>query len=155
MKEDNGYGSIDNSPSGGNKRRQAYSRRRSSRQIYKTFFDEFHKSRGGCLIVLLGFLSALGLGCVVGVIPQVATQLYAERIFGYDSDNNVKCNSFDANDPSRPKACVLGADYAQTVASYSVAAKHCLALLTNSVAGSYADTHGRRGKDTFFGLDSI
>jgi hypothetical protein len=57
-------------------------RRSSSLQLYKTFLQEFHDSTvGGWLVVFLGFLSAVGVGCLVGVVPRVATQLYAERIF--------------------------------------------------------------------------
>ena len=148
-----GYGSINHtakttttsSSTTTARRRPVYTRRNSSFQIYKTFLTEFHAAKGGWLIVLLGSLSALGIGCLVGVIPQVATQLYAERIVGL-GDVGFVCNSYAANDPLRPHACAMGADHAQAAASYSAAGKHCLALLTNSLAGSYADTHGRRGK---------
>lgn len=126
-------------------------RRRSSLEVYRTFFGEFHRSKGSWLIVLLGFLTAVGLGSLVGVVPQILTQRYAEELFGYGQAYKVSnggddvplCNSFDA---TKPVECDLGASYAQTAASYCALAKNSLAFLTNSVAGSYSDRHGRKGK---------
>lgn len=117
------------------------SRRGSSFMVFKTFLTEFRQSTGGSLIVLLGFLTALGVGSLVGVIPQVATQRYAELIYGY-GDRDAPCKSFLSG---KPMECLQGAEHAQSVASYTALARYLIALLSNSVAGSYADVHGRRG----------
>lgn len=114
-------------------------RRRSSVEVYRTFLDEFHASNGGWLLILIAFLTSMGVGGLVGVVPQVATQRFAEEVFGYDGEG--RCNS----SVDKPLECVEGAEYAQSAASYSAMARNLLALLTNSVAGSYSDTHGRRG----------
>jgi hypothetical protein len=124
----------------------ALTRRRSSLQVYKTFLRDFHESTvGGWLIIFLGFLSAGGVGCLVGVVPQVATQLYAEGIFAEESGDGgpppPQCSSSGPH-----AACLRGAAYARAAAAYSVLARNILALLINSVAGSYSDTHGRRGE---------
>ena len=129
------------------------SRRRSSLEVYRTFFGEFHQSKGSWLIILLGFLTAVGLGSLVGVVPQILTQQYAEKVFGYgDSSKSInnnesvrQCNSFGA---VRPGECELGANYAQSAASYCALVKNSVAFLTNSVAGSYADRHGRKGESS-------
>jgi MFS family permease len=114
--------------------------------IYRTFLSEFRESNGASLIILLGFLTAIGIGCVLGVIPQVTTQRYAEVIFGYDEQEEL-CNSFSSSnaDSIKPAPCVRGAEYAQSAASYAAVARYMMALLSNSVAGSYSDTYGRRG----------
>ncbi len=136
------YGSTSNHE-GSEQRRLAYrSRRGSSFMVYKTFLNEFTESNGGLLIVFLGFLTAIGIGCLIGVIPQVATQRYAETRFGYN-DYDRLCNSFSSQ--TKPEACIRGAEYAQTIASYTAVARYMMALLSNSVAGSYSDRYGRRG----------
>lgn len=119
-----------------------FRRRRSSVQVYLSFVDEFRRSNGGWQIVVLGLLIALGLGSVVGVIPQVATQRYAEELYGYDEDAPL-CTDYFGDD--RPEACVLGAAAAQNAASYCSMARNIISLLCNSIAGSYSDSHGRRG----------
>lgn len=162
------YGSVDaltplakqesqRKPSKNPKNYPIITRRRSSLEVYRTFFGEFHRSKGSWLIVLLGFLTALGLGSLVGVVPQILTQRYAEELFGYGDDTTkvnsgaaaaaaALCNSFTKTDTAVPTACVQGANYAQSGASYCALAKNALAFLTNSVAGSYSDRHGRRGE---------
>ncbi|CAB9498150.1 solute carrier family 46 [Seminavis robusta] len=116
-----------------------YNRRRSSLEIYRTFLDEFLASNGGWLLILLGFLTALGAGALVGAVPQVLTQKFAEHQYGLDKE--IQCLS----EEPLPMECVQGADYAQGAASYTSLFRNLMALLVNSVAGSYSDTHGRRG----------
>lgn len=123
----------------------AQARRRSSLQVYKTFLQDFHDSTvGGWLVIFLGFLTAVGVGCLVGVVPQVATQLYAAQIFGKSSTNGPAplCNRLEPH-----AACIQGAEFAQAAASYCVFARNIFALLTNSIAGRYSDSHGRRGEN--------
>ena len=156
--EENGsqYGAVDalRKPSKQPNLYPIITRRRSSLEVYRTFFEEFHRSKGSWLIVLLGFLTALGLGSLVGVVPQILTQRYAEELFGYGNATKVTsgsaaaalCNSFTKLDATVPNGCIQGANYAQSAASYCALAKNALAFLTNSVAGSYSDRHGRRGK---------
>jgi len=109
--------------------------------VYKTFLADFRNANGASLVVLLGFLTAIGLGSLIGVIPQVTTQRYAEILYGYGGEEAL-CNSFTSG---KPEPCLRGAERAQTVASYTALARYLMALLSNSVAGAYADVHGRRG----------
>lgn len=117
--------------------------RRSSFGVYVTFVDEFLASNGGWQIVVLGFIIALGIGCVIGVIPQVTTQRFAEELYHYHHDDEP-CSSFMKGD--KPEACVMGGKAAQTAASYNSMARNVISLMCNSVAGSYSDVHGRRGR---------
>lgn len=112
--------------------------RRPSAQVHETFLDEFKAAKGAKTIILLGFLTALGLGALLGVVPKVVTQRFAEQVFGLEE--GLDC---DAND--KPLECVEGADYAQAAASYTVLVSNLLALFTNTLVGSYSDVHGRRG----------
>ena len=153
--DDDGYGSVptddtNHSAIKTQKRlpRPAFTRRRSSIDVYRTFLGDFNRATGAWLIILLGFLTALGMGSLVGVVPQIMTQRYAEELFGYDAptNGNAQCYSFSVTDLTRPAACRQGANYAQSAASYCALAKNTLALLSNSVAGSYSDRHGRRGE---------
>jgi hypothetical protein len=114
-------------------------RRQSSIQIYLSFVDEFRNCNGGWQILVIGMLLSLGIGSVIGIIPQVTTQRYAEQLFGYDGP---PCSSFLEH---KPEACIIGASYAQTSASYCSMAKNTLSLLCNPMAGSFSDRHGRRG----------
>lgn len=114
-------------------------RRQSSIQIYLSFIDEFRKCTGGWQILVIGMLLSLGIGSVIGIIPQVTTQRYAEQLFGYDGP---PCASFLEH---KPAACIIGASSAQTSASYCSMAKNTLSLLCNPMAGSFSDRHGRRG----------
>ena len=91
---------------------------------------------------MASFLTAVGLGTVLGIIPQITTQRYAEVTYGY-SPEGPPCNDFVGD--LRPEACLKGAQMAQTAASYTSMARHVLSLLLNSVAGSYSDAYGRRG----------
>lgn len=118
-------------------------RRRSSVEVYLSFIDEFRTSNGGWQIVVLGLLVAVGFGSVVGVIPQVATQRYAEELYGYGEDEPL-CTEYFGD--TRPDACVKGAEVAQSAASYASMSRNIMSLLCNSIAGSYSDSHGRRGK---------
>lgn len=122
--------------------------RQSSTQIYLTFLDEFLKADGGWQIILIGMLTALGIGSVIGIIPQVATQRYAEELYEYGSNEEL-CNSF-LTDEGKPDACIVGAAHAQSAASVCALVRNGLLLLCNPVAGSYSDTRGRRGEDTSF-----
>ena len=124
-------------------------RRRSSVEVYNTFLDEFKVAKGSRLIVLFGFLTSLGIGSLVSVIPQVTTQRFAEDIFGLEE--GINCNDFEED---KPQECVQGADYAQAAASYSVLVANLLALMTNSLAGSYSDLHGRKGELQFVIVDA-
>lgn len=134
-------------------------RRQSSLNVHKTFLRDFHDSTvGGWLVILLGFLSAVGVGCLVGVVPQVATQLYAERIIARSSnedgvDDLVSPPTCVTSEPQ--DACFQGAGYARAAAAYSVLARNVMSLLINSIAGSYSDTHGRRGKKIKLRIDTI
>jgi hypothetical protein len=148
------YDSMSSVPPRSNSRavKFAQGRRRSSLNVYKTFLQDSNDSSvGGWLVILLGFLSAVGVGCLVGVVPQIATQLYAEKISRANStdDDGVdllvsppQCS----NSHPQPDACFQGAGYARAAASYCVLARNIMSLLINSVAGSYSDRHGRRGK---------
>jgi hypothetical protein len=145
LEEQNGYGSI---AKNGEKKKllaptPAIFRRRSSTQMYLTFVEEFRQSNGGWQIVVIGMLTALGIGSVIGIIPQVATQRYAEELFGYSNDDEL-CNSFLTAE-GKPEACIVGAEYAQSAASVCALVKNIISLLCNPVAGSYSDVHGRRG----------
>lgn len=151
---DDGYGSILNnrnnisSTNQKDNRRPALTRRRSSLDVYRTFLGDFSRSRGAWLIILLGFLASLGFGSLIGVVPQIMTQRYAENKFGYSPEDSL-CTSFSTNDLARPVACVEGAEYAQSAASYGALVRNALALLSNSVAGAYSDRHGRRNIQIF------
>lgn len=116
-------------------------RRRSSLEVYRTFLGEFNSAIGAKLIIFLGFLTAVGIGGLVGVVPQVVTQRFAE--LNYDLEDGIHCDEMSG---AQPDACLQGSEYAQGAASYSVLARNLLAILTNSLAGSYTDVHGRRGK---------
>jgi len=155
------------------RRMQTDLRRGSSISVYRTFLQEFWGSSTNesapVIILLVGFLTALGIGSLIGVIPQVTTQRYAELYFGYGArqqDEMVEmCNSITIYNNSSsssaqqqqqqqqqqqaPLACIRGAEYAQSMASYAALARYTLALLSNSVAGSYTDKHGRRGAFVF------
>ena len=78
-------------------------RRRSSIEIYKTFIHEFRTTKGGWQIICIGFLIAVGFGSVIGIIPQITTQRYAEELYGYNNYMNdgsmmpPPCNSFHKN----------------------------------------------------------
>lgn len=117
-------------------------RRRSSLQVYRTFLGEFYASTGGWLLIVLGFLISLGIGSLIGVVPRVATQRFAE--INYGLEKGILCSSFSSDD--LPLACVKAAAYAQSAASYSALARNLMGLFLNSFAGSYSDTHGRRGE---------
>ena len=148
-------------------------RRRSSIEIYKTFIHEFRTTHGGWQIICIGFLIAVGFGSVIGVIPQITTQRYAEELYGYNTNTNNNdttigsmmppCNSFHKSNLHRgnnisgdsdevvpsvvvvvPEACILGNDHAQNSASITTLTRNILALLLNGIAGSYSDNHGRR-----------
>ena len=134
------YGSI--GPVFDTVKAQVLYRRRSSMEVYQTFLSDFHASTGGWLLLLLGFLTALGIGGLIGVVPRVATQRFAEIDFGLDE--GLVCSSFASHE--LPLACVKAASYAKGAASYSALARHLMALLMNSWAGSYSDIHGRKGK---------
>jgi MFS family permease len=125
-----GYGSVQSS----------LYRRRSSLEVYKTFLEEFNAATGAQLVTLLGFLTALGIGGLIGTVPQVVTQRFAEIHYGLE--DGIQCSEFRAD---KPHACSQGSDYAQSAASYMMLVRNLLALLSNSLAGSYSDTHGRRG----------
>jgi len=107
----------------------------------KSFLDEFRRSRGGLMILLLGFLTAIGWGCIMGVVPQIATQAYAERVYGY-GPNDDPCSAIALN---KPQACIQGSEHAQNVASSTAFARYTMAILSNSIVGSYSDQHGRKG----------
>ena len=140
-----------------------------------SFIHEFfcNNKQGGWQIILIGFLTAVGLGSVLGVIPQITTQRYAEELYGYNTNSYVvdgtdndesssqqplpPCNSFgnnintmnnddDNNYDAVPEECILGANYAQSAASITTFTRNILALLLNGIAGSYSDIHGRRSK---------
>ena len=138
-------------------------------EIYKTFIQEFRTTKGGWQIIVIGFLVAVGVGSVIGVIPQITTQRYAEELYGYDGAAMMPpCNSFhnnknnhllhhrtnnEADDDNNnedlstthiPQACGLGSDHAQNSASITTLTRNLLALLFNGIAGSYSDQHGRR-----------
>lgn len=114
--------------------------RRPSAEVHETFLDEFKRARGARIIILLGFLTALGLGALLGVVPKVVTQRFAEEVYGLEE--GLDC---DVYEDDKPMACVEGADYAQAAASYTVLVSNLLALFTNTLVGSYSDIHGRRG----------
>ena len=116
-------------------------RRRSSLEVYRTFLGEFNSATGARLIVVLGFLTAIGIGGLVGVVPQVITQRFAELYYGLEE--GIHCREMSG---VKPAACLEGSEYAQGAASYCVLARNLLAILTNSLAGSYTDVHGRRGE---------
>lgn len=124
-------------------RKNRIQRKRSSFRIYVSFVDEFWREKGGWQIVVLGFLTALGIGAVVGVIPQVMTQRFADELD--DTQQHIICASLMGHDTAKPKECILGGETAQTAASYNSMARNIISLLCNSVAGSYSDVHGRRG----------
>ena len=117
-------------------------RRRSSLEVYKTFLGEFNTATGARIVVLIGLLTSLGTGGLIGVVPKVAAQRFAEESFGLEE--GLDCDDFDDN--NKPLACVQGADHSQSMASYDALARNLLALLTNSIAGSHSDSHGRRGE---------
>ena len=144
--EKQNYGTVPRDIQGRREALGMMRQRGSSILVYRTFLTEFKDSKGAPLIILLGFLTALGIGCLIGVIPQVTTQRYAEIYFGRVDDDTAAaaCNSFPSHN-HKPLACVQGAEYAQSVASYAAVARYTMALLSNSVAGSYSDRHGRRG----------
>ena len=131
-------------------RKPAWTRRCSSIDVNQTFFGEFNETSAGWIIIFLGFLIALAMGCLVAVIPQIMTQRYAEEVFGngslLDDRNPLFCSSC-ASTVDRPEACIKGSSQAQNAASNFALVKNTLALLLNTVTGNYADSHGRKGKD--------
>ena len=110
------YGSVPKHPATIDQSKQSsnYSRRRSSLHVYRTFLGEFNEAKGAWVVVLLGFLTALSVGCLVGVVPQVATQKFAEEHL--PANATVTCG-IEMDEPV-PEACVIGAQDAQTAASY-------------------------------------
>jgi DHA1 family tetracycline resistance protein-like MFS transporter len=109
---------------------------------YIDFLKTFFRSRAAIHILVIAFLLSLGLGCTVGIVPDIMTDRYARLNHGYNSEIGGECGSFDRAD--KPDECQRGADDAQQAAAISTLATNILTLLCNSVIGSISDVHGRR-----------
>ena len=110
------YGSVPRTPSRTDQSKEpwSYSRRRSSLHVYRTFLAEFNQAKGAWIVVVLGFLTAVAVGCLVGVVPQVATQKFADQYL--PTNTTLVCDN--GMDGPFPEACIIGAQDAQTAASY-------------------------------------
>lgn len=108
---------------------------------YLDFLKLFFRSKAAIHILVIAFFLSLGVGCTVGIVPDIMTDRYARLNHSYD-DSDGGCGSFDRAD--KPDACQQGADDAQQAAAISTFVTNALTLLCNSVIGSISDVHGRR-----------
>jgi len=110
---------------------------------YLDFLKTFFQSKAAIHILVIAFFLSTGIGCTVGVVPDIMTDRYARLNHGYiNSGVDDDCGSFDR--ANKPDACQRGADEAQQAAAISTLATNVLTLLCNSVIGSISDVHGRR-----------
>lgn len=104
---------------------------------FGAFLKTFYQSRGACAIVIITTLLSVGVGCVIGLIPETLADRYAKLDYQFTGQH---CDVYDI----KPEACVRGLDAAQSSAACANMVSCFIMLLANPVLGSISDTKGRK-----------
>ena len=119
------------------------SQRHVLRERRKSFIVEFSAMQGPPQIAFLMALLAIGLGCTIGIVPEVMIDRFARLYHGYTG--TATCDTFVVEDLNKPLECTLGANDAQAAASKSNLIQNILTFCSASLMGSLSDEYGRKG----------
>jgi len=104
-----------------------------------SFLAFFLRSAGPPQVLLLSALSALAIGCTMGVVPPTMTTQYARINHGLDLMSDCTAGGTESS-----QACRDGNDEALTAASVASFASNMIIFCTSSLVGSISDEVGRR-----------
>jgi MFS family permease len=108
------------------------------------YCQQQHKQKhdAAIVVILLGFLTAVGVGCIVGIVPQIATRRYAALMTkAAETEDAIITTTSVIDNLTMTK---MGAERAQSVASMAAFGRYSLALFTNAFLGSWSDMYGRK-----------
>lgn len=116
----------------------------------RTFVSVFYTS-GCCMAALaISTLLAFSLSCTAGPLPEIVSDRYARLRYGFEGDRpcwtytSSSTSEHTAAEDTMPRACIRGADDAQTASAYGSLVMNGLIFLFNPSMGSATDRYGRR-----------
>eukprot|EP00980_Cylindrotheca_fusiformis_P008561 scaffold1820_cov129-Cylindrotheca_fusiformis.AAC.2 len=108
---------------------------RSAKGVLTTFFG----TKATVAILVVSASLSFGIGCTVGVVPEILSDRYARLDHSY---HGPSCSDWDDN--VMPVPCKNGADDAQASSAIGTLVLNAFTLFCNPVVGSWSDLHGRR-----------
>lgn len=108
---------------------------RSSDGVLRTFFG----SKATIAILIVSALLSIGIGCTVGIVPEILSDRYARLHHSYSGPS---CS--DWADNVMPQPCRNGADDAQAASAIGTLVLNIFTLFCNPIVGSLSDVHGRK-----------
>lgn len=99
----------------------------------------FLTKRATLVTFIINIFLSFGLGCTVGIVPEILSDRYARIYHNYDGP---ECSTFQYD--VMPEACEHGADDAQSAQAMGTLFQNLLTLFFSPVVGSMSDVHGRR-----------